>query len=55
MAAKELLSSRYIREGGELYEKFCRDRDLPLMFPPAPSQQRIDVFEGSISNTPERS
>ena len=49
MAANELLSSRYIREGGEIYEKNCRGKDLPLMFPSAPSQKRIDVFEGSSS------
>ena len=54
MSACEPSILRIVREGGELYEKYCRNKERPLMFSPAPSQKRVDVFEGSVSNNPQK-
>ena len=48
MAVDRSVTNKLLDEGQELFKKYCEGEDRPLMLPPAPSQQRIDVYEGSL-------
>ncbi|XP_063727829.1 uncharacterized protein LOC134855278 isoform X2 [Symsagittifera roscoffensis] len=43
-------TDKFVDKGKKLFEKCSKGRSRPLMFPPAPSQIRIDVYKDSRVN-----
>ena len=47
---KKRSTDKFLEDGLELFKLYCEGKSRPLMFPPAPSQNRIDIYEGSTFN-----
>ena len=44
---KKRPTDKFLDDGLESFKLYCEGKSRPFMFPPAPSQNRIDIYEGS--------